>query len=155
MKWIRENEPFVNIYQGAATPKKGSAVGSDFAGQLESELAKLGGLGLRNLPVLEARKGKKKNGTAVASGAAVSRFHQHRASWNHFMEYDHWLSSQAAGTGAAKKKAKAAKAKNAKGTGAAATVSASPWFLPKHYSKIFGIWSIFFSNNSGNYVIKC
>jgi hypothetical protein len=42
-------------------------------GELESELAKLGGgLGLRNLPVLEARKGKKKNGTAVASGAAVS-----------------------------------------------------------------------------------
>ncbi|PMD23038.1 hypothetical protein NA56DRAFT_85263 [Hyaloscypha hepaticicola] len=89
--------------KGAANPKKGSAVGSDVAGQLESELAKLGGgLGLRNLPVLEARKGKKKNSTAVASGAA------------------------AAGTGAAKKKAKAAKAKNAKGTGAAATVSASP-----------------------------
>jgi hypothetical protein len=82
MKRIREVEPFVNIYQGAATPKKGSAVGSgsNVVGQLEAELAKLGGgLGLRNLPVLEARKAKKKNGTAVASGAAVSRFHQHQA----------------------------------------------------------------------------
>jgi hypothetical protein len=35
----------------------------------------LGGLGLRDLPVLEARKGKKKNGTAAATAAAVSIFH--------------------------------------------------------------------------------
>jgi hypothetical protein len=76
-----------DIFQGTGAGKKASSgaaasSGSDVVSELETELASLGinlgSLGLRDLPVLEARKGKKKNGTAVASGAAVSKPHFHR-----------------------------------------------------------------------------
>jgi hypothetical protein len=71
----------VNVYQGTAAAKKASSTAAASSGgasgilsELESELAglglNLGGLGLRSVPVLEARK--KKNGTAIAGAAAVS-----------------------------------------------------------------------------------
>jgi hypothetical protein len=72
----------VNVYQGTAAAGKASSTAaaassggaSGILSELESELAglglNLGGLGLRSVPVLEARK--KKNGTAVAGAAAVS-----------------------------------------------------------------------------------
>ncbi|KAH8809867.1 hypothetical protein F5882DRAFT_98032 [Hyaloscypha sp. PMI_1271] len=67
--------------KGTAAAKKASSTAAASSGgasgilsELESELAglgiNLGGLGLRSVPVLEARK--KKNGTAVAGAAAVS-----------------------------------------------------------------------------------
>jgi hypothetical protein len=79
-------EFYVNIYQGTGAAKKGSSnaaassgAGSDIVSELEAELSSLGidlgSLGLRDLPILETRKGKKKNGTAVAAGAAVSRLY--------------------------------------------------------------------------------
>lgn len=75
---------YVDISQGTGAGKKSSSAAagsssSDIVSTLETELSSLGinlgSLGLRSLPVLEARKGKKKNGTEVASGAAVSRRH--------------------------------------------------------------------------------
>jgi hypothetical protein len=63
----------------ASSSAAAAGSGSDIVGQLESELSSLGlnlgGLRLRSIPVLEARK--KKNGTAVAGVAAVSKIHLH------------------------------------------------------------------------------
>ena len=50
-----------------------SGAEADLANVVESLTGiNLGSLGLRSLPVLEARKGKKKNSTAIASEVAVS-----------------------------------------------------------------------------------
>jgi hypothetical protein len=90
---LKSNKKYIssfNIHQGTETAKKASgksasasSSSSDVAEEIETEIeslteVNLGSLGLRSLPVLEARK-RKKNGTEVATGAVVSEPYQHRA----------------------------------------------------------------------------
>jgi hypothetical protein len=87
---MREISLVLTFKQGTGAAKKDSGTASslsssssDVETEIETEIesltgVNLGSLGLRSLPVLEARKGKKKNGTAVATGAAVSGPRQHR-----------------------------------------------------------------------------